>query len=101
YRGGTVVSFPVRPVRSFVGKLQVVLAGRTVVPSFGQLTMDAYGKSFISPIGRDGAFFLDSPPLGRYPARIDFENGTCAFTINIPDLGQPFVRLGTLRCTMQ
>jgi len=101
YRGGAVVSFPVRPVRSFVGKLQVVLAGRTVVPSFGQLTMDASGKSFISPIGRDGAFFLDSPPLGRYPARIDFDSGTCAFMINIPDLGQPFVRLGTLRCTMQ
>ena len=101
YRGGTVVSFPVRPVRSFVGKLQVVMPGKTVVPSFGQLTMDAEGKSFISPIGRDGAFFLDSPPLGRYPARIDFDSGTCAFTINIPDLGQPFVRLGTLRCTMQ
>jgi len=101
YRGGTVVSFPVRPVRSFVGKLQVVMLGKTVIPSFGQLTMDAEGRSFISPIGRDGAFFLDSPPLGRYPARIDFENGTCAFTINIPDLGQPFVRLGTLHCTMQ
>ncbi len=101
YRGGAVVSFPVRPVRSFVGKLQVVLPGKTVVPSFGQLTMDAEGKSFISPIGRDGAFFLDSPPLGRYPARIDFDNGTCSFMINIPDLGRPFVRLGTLRCTMQ
>ncbi len=101
YRGGAVIAFPVRPVRSFVGKLLVMLDGRPVVPTFGELTMTANGKTFISPIGRDGAFFLDSPPLGRYPARIDFDNGSCEFAINIPDLGQPFVRLGTLRCTMQ
>jgi len=101
YHGGAVVAFPIRPVRSFVGKLQVMLQGRPMIPSFGQLTMTADGKSFISPLGRDGAFFLDSPPIGRYPARIDFDKGTCEFMINIPDVKRPFVRLGTMGCTIQ
>ncbi len=101
YRGGAVVAFPIRPVRSFVGKLLVMMQGRPVVPSFGQLTMTADGKSFVSLLGRDGTFFLDSPPIGRYPARIDFDKGTCEFTMKIPDLKRPFVRLGVLGCTMQ
>ena len=101
YRGGAVVAFPIRPVRSFVGKLQVMLQGRARIPSFGQLTVTADGKSFISPVGRDGTFFLDSPPIGRYPARIDFDKGTCEFMMNIPDLKRPFVRLGTVGCTIQ
>ena len=100
YRGGTVVNFPVYPVRSVIGKLLVKLQGKSVIPSFGTLTMTAGGKSFESPIGRDGTFFLDSPPDGTHPAEILFDQGTCRFAIEIKDGKNQFVKLGTLTCAM-
>jgi len=100
YKGGAVVAFPIRPVRSFVGKLRVRLEGKDIIPVYGTLTMVAGGKSYASPVGEDGSFFLDSPPTGRHPVKIDFAKGTCSFTIDIQDVHQPFAKLGTLRCTM-
>jgi outer membrane usher protein len=99
-RGGAVVIFPVRKVRSIVGKLRVQLAGRVIIPSFGTLTVTAHDKKFESPVGGDGTFFLDSPPPGRLPATIDFDQGTCSFTIDIQDSDQSFIKLGTLSCAM-
>ncbi len=99
-RGGAVVIFPVRKVRSIVGKLRVQLAGRVIIPSFGTLTVTAHDKKFESPVGGDGTFFLDSPPPGHLPATIDFDQGTCSFTIDIQDSDQSFIKLGTLSCAM-
>jgi len=100
YRGGAVVRFPVHPVQGVTGKLVVVVKGRPVVPAFGELTLAANGKEYSSPIGRKGEFYLDSPPAGQHPAKVEFKEGVCSFTVAVPKTRQFSVKLGTLTCRM-
>jgi outer membrane usher protein len=100
FRGGAIITFPVRPIRGVTGKLLVEVKGKTVVPAYGTFTMIAQGKTFSSPVGNDGLFYMDSPPPGRHHAKVDFKLGTCSFMIDIPAGKQTFVKLGTVHCKM-
>lgn len=100
YRGGAVVDFSIRRIQAIVGKVEVVTAGKTVIPKFGELTVTASGETFTSPIGSNGEFYLDSPPPGRYAATIDFEDGQCGFDIELPKASSSTVKLATLSCIM-
>lgn len=101
YRGGALVNFPIRLIRAFTGKMLVVRHGKEIVPKFGLLTLTAGNKEFTSPIGNKGDFYLDSPPSGAHLTKVDFEKGECQIKITIPAGKESFVKLGTLRCTMQ
>ena len=100
YRGGALVDFPIRLIRSFTGKMLVVRHGKEMVPTYGLLTLTAGKKEFTSPIGKTGDFYLDSPPPGSHPAKVDFAQGECEMKIVIPPGKKSFIKLGTLRCTM-
>jgi outer membrane usher protein len=100
-RGGAVVDFPIRRIQAILGKVEVVTAGKTVIPKFGELTINGTAQTFTSPIGRNGEFYLDSPPPGRYHATIDFEDGECRFDIEIPKASSSIVKLAMLSCIMR
>ncbi len=99
-RGGAVVPFPIRPIRAITGRIEVEVKGQTVPPSYGDLRVVAEGKTFTSPLNKKGAFYLDSPPPGKYSADVGFEQGICKFSIKIPKGKESTVSLGTLRCVM-
>ena len=56
------------------------------------------GATLLSPIGRDGEFYLENVPPGRHRATIEDPAGRCAFTLEAPAVGPSLVDLGTLTC---
>ena len=100
-QGGALVRFPVHRVRSLTGTVAVRLRGAVLLPSYGQLTVAAPGKPSVSPLGKDGAFYFDDLPDGRWPAVIEFEKGTCSFELSVTASDAAVLRLGALECAME
>ena len=104
YRGGAVVTFPVRRLQAFTGTVEVYHAGKTVIPAYGQLSLTVKGKEtagageFISPIGRHGEFYLENVPAGNWPAVIGYRDGECRLSFTVPSSKELFVKMGTVRC---
>jgi outer membrane usher protein len=97
-KGGSVVTFPARRVQAVMGTVVVEIDGRTVTPAYGQLTVTAEGQTYESPIGRDGEFYLENVPRGRYSALIDHKDASCRFTLETPASTASLVDVGTVHC---
>ena len=78
-RGGALVRFDVHKLRAIEGAVRLVRPSGTMVPAFGTLEVDAPGGPFRSPIGGDGAFWLEDVPAGSHAARVYFEGQVCEF----------------------
>jgi outer membrane usher protein len=98
YRGGALVTFPVHRIQQITGTLRIQMAGQTIIPGLGEITVDSDGHAFSSPIGEKGEFYFDSLPAGKYPASVDFSSGTCRFEIEIPKSDKSIVKLGQQTC---
>ncbi|MFO5527079.1 MAG: fimbria/pilus outer membrane usher protein, partial [Cuspidothrix sp.] len=98
FRGGAVVPFPVQLIQSLVGTLSVETSGKTVIPSYGQLNITVDNQIINSPIGKEGDFYLDSVPPGKYAANVDYEGGICNFELTILQSQEQIVNLGNLKC---
>jgi outer membrane usher protein len=101
FRGGAVVTFPVQRLQIITGALVIESAGQLTPPSYGGIVVSAAGKTFDSPIGKQGEFYFENVPAGRHEAIIDNEGSVCRFIIEIPVIDAREVKLGTLRCTAQ
>jgi outer membrane usher protein len=100
YRGGALVVFPVQQIRSVSGKIHVLVAGVERSTTYGQVTVKMDGKEIASPIGSDGKFYFENLPAGKYAASVQYTDGLCSFTIDVPASTDAFVQLGTLRCVV-
>ncbi len=99
YRGGAVVEFPVKRVTTVTGRVLIAEAGTEKVPAYGELTVTGPdGVPQASPVGGDGAFYLENLSPGRYPAAVEHKEAVCRFTLVVPASPSAFVNLGTLRC---
>jgi outer membrane usher protein len=98
-RGGAMVRFDVRHMRSVTGALRVEAGGRATVPAFGELVTIAGARRIASPVGAKGEFWLTDLPAGRHPAQIEFREGTCSFDLVVPEDAGRIVNLGTVSCT--
>lgn len=94
-RGGALVSFDVQRVTSVKGLIRVELDGRTTVPAFGELTLDARLKS---PLGAEGQFWFGNLGAGAHAAEVEFREGTCRFALTVPNDAGASVNLGTISC---
>jgi len=99
YRGGALISFPVRKIRTVSGVVVIERDGKETVPSFGQITVALEGGSASSPIARGGEFFLENVSPGERPATIESQEGTCRFLLRVPDSPEPFIQLGKIVCS--
>ncbi|MBD2665452.1 fimbrial biogenesis outer membrane usher protein [Richelia sinica FACHB-800] len=98
-RGGAIVRFSVQRIQSFIGTIAIESSGKTEIPAYGQLTVNVNDKPIISPIGSEGNFYLeDNIAPGSYTAKVEYAQGTCDFTVNIPQSEQLLVNLGRLKC---
>jgi len=99
FRGGAVVTFPVQKVQRIVGALTLENNGAVTIPAYGQLLVSTKdGKQFESPVGRRGEFYLENLLSGRHEARLEYKEQTCNLVLNVPNLDQPEIKLGTLSC---
>ena len=102
YRGGAVVSFPIRRVQSIFGKIVLKnRAGTLVIPAYGQLSVRGKGAQSDSPIGKQGEFYLENLGAGRFAASVDYKGKLCLSTIDIPDSKESEIDLGTVACRIQ
>jgi len=99
YRGGAVVRFPVRRIRSLTGSVQVDAPSGMIVPSYGSLVIDRKGGRSTSPLGKNGEFYLDEFAPGKYAATVVYREGTCGFLLEIPASPETFVNLGRIVCS--
>jgi outer membrane usher protein len=99
YRGGAVVNFPVHRVQAFTGTLVIEADGSVLVPALGHMTVTANGRSYDSPLGRNGEFYVENVPEGWHPALVEFKQGQCRFIMEVPETKEVYVRLGTVRCS--
>ncbi len=70
-----------------------------MIPTFGQLTLTAAGKSYESPLGRGGEFYFENLSSGTYEAAVEYRDGACHFRIDIPAGSDSVVKLGQRTCT--
>ncbi len=99
YRGGAVAHFALHRTQSFLGSVMVRENGKSIAPAYGQMTLSfPNGKNARSDIGENGEFYLENVPPGTYPAKIEYSKGTCSMKMTIPDVAQPYVRMGRLVC---
>ena len=100
FRGGALVVFPVRPFQNSTGRVVLLRAGERIVPVFGQLTVLAGGRTYESPIGDNGEFYLENAPAGRYTAQILYQQRTCELTITIGASTNGVLDLGLVECAV-
>jgi outer membrane usher protein len=99
YRGGAIALFPVHRIQALEGRLDVAVAGRNVALAGDLFTLAAEGKTFTSPLGTDGAFYLENVPPGRYKAEVIYAGGTCRLAVTVPKSDALVIQLGTIACT--
>lgn len=98
YRGGAVVTFPVRRLRAFRGTLRVSFRGVEVVPLYGELSVTAQGNDYRSDIGSTGNFYLEDVPAGVRRGRVTYRGLTCEFDLFLPASQEPVANLGEQIC---
>jgi outer membrane usher protein len=100
YRGGAVVTFTATKLQFVTGTALLEIEGETVVPSYGQMTITAGGRTYESPIGLGGEFYFENLPVGRHVAVIEYNGTTCEVTLAVPESKEPAIGLGAVRCAV-
>jgi outer membrane usher protein len=100
FRGGAVVTFPVQRVQIIVGKIALEDSVAITIPAYGQFTLSANGKQFDSPIGKQGEFYLENLPAGRYAATVQYREQACNLVVDVPDVDALEIKLGRLKCQL-
>ncbi len=99
YRGGAVALFSVQKVQRVVGTIVIAEGAEDRVPSYGELTVTAKGREFISPVGGSGRFYFEDLAIGTHSAVVrDSVGRECTFTMTVPTSEGTIVNLGELRC---
>ena len=100
FRGGALVTFPVPRVQNSMGRMVLLRGNERLVPAYGQLTVAADGRTYESPVGAQGEFYLENVPAGRYRASLLYQQRTCEFTITIGPATGETRHLGVLECVV-
>jgi outer membrane usher protein len=101
-RGPALVKFGAVLFRGVSGRIVVIENGERVTPAFGDVTIDEPGReSSKSPIGANGEFYLENVPAGRHNIRIDFQDGSCHATIEVPSEIRIAVDIGEVVCELK
>ena len=51
-------------------------------------------------IGKEGEFYLENLPSGRFPARLFLKEKECKFELTIPKSDEMLVEMGEVTCEM-
>lgn len=98
-RGAALVRFDVTRLRAVEGWLRVARPDGTAVPAYGTLEGDVPAAARRSPIGADGAFWLEDVTAGAHAARIYWNGALCELPLVVPESGAGVLELGTVTCS--
>ena len=90
---GSVVVFKAPKTRSIAGALRVVKAGKSLPLEFMLFILDVGGVAMEVPTGRNGDFYFENVPAGRYAATLELGGQPCRFELTIPVSDESFIRL--------
>ena len=100
YRGGAIVTFPVRRVQSVSGTAVIDDQGATTLPAYGQIVVHVDKQQMVSPLDEAGNFYLENVPPGSYSAEVQYEAGVCISPLVVPVGSTALVNVGTIRCML-
>jgi hypothetical protein len=89
-----VVPFRVEKLRSFVGRFVSRITGATVPLEYHVVMLPAEGRTIEIPTARNGEFYAENLPAGRFRARVDIHGVACNFILEIPRSEESIVPLG-------
>jgi outer membrane usher protein FimD/PapC len=74
--------------------------GKTILPAYGQLVVLVDKKQTVSPLDEAGNFYLENVPPGSYAAEVQYETGSCTFSLAVSSGSTALVNVGTIRCIL-
>jgi outer membrane usher protein FimD/PapC len=124
---GSCVSFDTLKVRAVTGTLSLKKGDRKIPLEYRDMMMTVRGRALTFPTGKGGEFYLENglpeDPQSRagdrqscraiaerrksggnvivpgtYPAKINYEGGTCLFSIAFPDTDEVITDIGEVEC---
>jgi outer membrane usher protein len=101
YRGGAIVSFPVRRVLAVAGTVVVEEGGKETAPAYGQIGVTIGDREMTSPFDEAGNFYLENVPPGSYTAEVQYATGVCTFQLVVKASGTSLAQVGTVRCIVK
>ncbi|MGH7683323.1 MAG: fimbria/pilus outer membrane usher protein, partial [Vulcanimicrobiaceae bacterium] len=100
-RSGALVTYGVRKISAFTGKVIVNNSGVDVIPAAGALSLTANAASADSDLGDDGAFYFENVAPGTYDGLVRYAGGECKLTVTVPAASGLITNLGTLTCVQR
>ena len=98
-RHGGRAEFFASVVTAVIGTVSVSGIGGTVVPAFGQLSVQSSEKRVVtSELDREGHFYLEDVTAGSHAALIRYGGGECRFTMEIPRTARIETNIGAFTC---
>ncbi|MCE9667181.1 fimbria/pilus outer membrane usher protein [Myxococcus stipitatus] len=97
-RGGVVLEFQAESVRALRGRLVLSSLDPSRSLAYGELRLSERGRTWTSPLGRNGEFELVGLAPGLHSAMVTYPGGRCAVTLEVPSLEQMVIDLGAVGC---
>jgi outer membrane usher protein FimD/PapC len=93
-RSGVLLDFEARAITAVAGRL--VLDARPFADAQGDVRVSGEAREILT--SRDGSFYLEQVPPGRYDGVATRADGTCRFTLDVPKSSDVVTDLGEVRC---
>jgi outer membrane usher protein len=100
FRGGGMVSFDLRKLQAFTGRLIIAGKDTQVGAEYWGLEVQTDDRVIEAVVGKRGEFYLENIPAGSFPARLFSEGRECVFTMKIPASDDAMVDMGEVICEM-
>jgi outer membrane usher protein len=101
FRGGAIVTFPVKRILGVSGTVVVEESGETTAPAYGQISVQVGKQTRSSPLDEAGNFYLENVSPGSYIAEVEYANGVCVFKLLVQPGSTSLVHVGTVRCIVE
>jgi outer membrane usher protein FimD/PapC len=97
-RSGVLLDFQARAVNALAGRLVVRIDGATrpFADARGELTVQ--GERLELQTARDGSFYVEQVPPGRYDGEVASPGARCRFSLEVPPGTEVVTDLGEVDC---
>ncbi len=96
FRSGSFINFDIAKMQGITGSLKIKTDGTVKPVEFYEINIAANGKKVIFPTGKEGEFYLENIPPGRYPAQFNYMEKSFTFDIIIPKVDDIIIDIGSI-----
>lgn len=98
FRSGALVEFKLAKIQALLGIITYLHNGQRTPVEYGQLEVSGLERPVEVPIGKEGEFYLENVPPGRYTGKVLSKGKECRVNIVVPQSDEMTIDLGTLNC---